>query len=85
MFSVVLFWVGELLMGFRDLAILPSSASISITFLKNCGICESLRTTTCPKTVVGVSKGMLPVRYFAPQGLFLYQSNIMDIIRLLKG
>ena len=51
-------------MGFHDVEFLPSSASFFTTFLKNCGSSESLRTATCLNTVVGVSKGMLPVKYF---------------------
>ena len=39
-------------MGFQDVAFLPSIASFSTTFLKNCGRGESLRATTCPTTVV---------------------------------
>ena len=49
-------------MGSPDVAFLPSRASFSTTFHEDCGIGESLRTTTCPKIVVGASKGMLPVR-----------------------
>ena len=42
----------------------PSRASFS-TFLNNCGRDENLGTTTCLKTVDGVSMGMLlPVSYF---------------------
>ena len=51
-------------MGIYDAALLPSRASIPTTFLKICGRGESLVTTICLKTVVGVNKGMLPVRYF---------------------
>ena len=52
-------------MGSHDVAFLPSAASFSNTFLKNCGRGESPRITTCLKTAVeGVSKGMLPVEYF---------------------
>ena len=50
-------------MGIHDAAFLPSRATMSTTFHKSCGRGESLRTTTCPKTVVGVSKGMLPAKY----------------------
>ena len=57
-------------MGFQDIAFLPTRASFSTTFLKNCGRGESLGTTTCPKTVVGVSKGMLPVKYFCSNKAF---------------
>ena len=57
-------WVGELLVGFQDVAFLPSELLFLPHFLENCGRGESLGTTTCLKTVVGVSKGMLPVKYF---------------------
>ena len=49
--------VGELLMGFQDVALMQSRASFSTTFHKNCGRGESLGTTTCPKTVVGDKQG----------------------------
>ena len=47
-------------MGFEDVAFLPSQASFSTTFLKNCGRSVSLGTTTCPKTVVGGKQGHAP-------------------------
>ena len=50
-------------MGFQDLVFLPSQAGFSTRFHKNCRRGESLETTTCRKTVVGVIKGMLPVKY----------------------
>ena len=56
-------WLRELLMGFQDLAFLPSRACFFTTFLTNCGRGESLVTTTCLKTVAGVNKGLLPVKY----------------------
>ena len=37
------------------------------------------------KTVIGVNKGMLPVKYFHPSKASLCQFNIMDIIRLLAN
>ena len=49
-------------MGFQGVAFLPSRATFSTIFLKKCGIGENLGTTTYPKSVVGVSKGMLPVK-----------------------
>ena len=49
-------------MDFQDVAFLFSRASFSTTFPQNCDGGESLRTTTCHKNVVGVSKGMLPVK-----------------------
>ena len=50
-------------MGFLDVAFLPFRASLPITFLNSCGGGESLGTTTYVKTVVGVRKGMLPVKH----------------------
>ena len=44
-------------MGFQDVVLLPSRASFSTTFLKNCGRGESLGTTTCLITVVGGKQG----------------------------
>ena len=38
--------------------------SFSTMFLEHCGRCESLGTTTCLAIVVGISKGMLSVKYF---------------------
>ena len=42
-------------MGFYDVVFLPSQASFSATFQKNCVRGESLVTITCLKTVVGIS------------------------------
>ena len=56
--------VGELLVDLQDVALLPSRACSSTTFFKDCGRGESLRTTTCLKTVVGVSQGILHIKYF---------------------
>ena len=50
-------------MGFQGVAFLSSQASSSTTFLENCGRGESLETTTCHKTEVGASTGMLPVKH----------------------
>ena len=50
-------------MDFLDVEFPPSRTSFSTTFLENCGIDESLGTTTCLKTVVGVRKVLLPVKY----------------------
>ena len=51
-------------MGLQDAAIQPSRVRFCSALLKNCGRGESLSTATCLRTVVGVSKGMLPVRSF---------------------
>ena len=44
-------------MDFLDVAFLLSRASITTTFLKNCGRGESLGTTTCLTTVAGEKHG----------------------------
>ena len=51
-------------MGVQNVAFLPSLASFSTSFLDNCGGGESHWITTCLRTVVGVGKSILPVRYF---------------------
>ena len=51
-------------MGFQDVVFLSSQCSFTAKFLTNCGRSESLGTTTCLQTVLGVNKGMLPVKYF---------------------
>ena len=63
-------------MGFHDVAILPIQANFDTTFLKHCGRGESPVTTTCVKTVVVVSKGMLPVRYLFSSKASFYVSRI---------
>ena len=55
------------------------------TFLKNCGRGESLGTTLCLKTVVGVSKGMLHVKYYRSTKPVLCQLNFMDITTLSQS
>ena len=70
-------------MSFQDVAFLPSRASFH-AFLKNSGRCESLGTTMSLKSVVGVSKGMLPVKYFRSNKTSLCQLNLMEIIGLLQ-
>ena len=51
-------------MGFHYVEFLPPPARFCTTFLNKFGRGENLRTTTCLKTVAGVSKGMHPVKYF---------------------
>ena len=54
--------VGELTPNwFSGCSIPATSDGFYTKFLHNCGRCESHGTATCPNTVVGVSKGMLPV------------------------
>ena len=61
-------WGGEVLMCFQDEGFLPSRPCFSTMSLI---------------TVVGVSKGMLLVRYFrSNKASFLCQSNLVEIIRL---
>ena len=50
-------------MRFQDLSFLPRGG-FATTFLYDCGRGEGFRTTTCLKTVVGISNGMFPVKYF---------------------
>ena len=52
-------------MGFHDVAFLPPRANFPPTFLNNCHRGDSLITTTCLKTVIMVSNGTLPVKYFS--------------------
>ena len=52
--------------GFSGCSIPALLRYFSTTYLKNCGGGEGLRTTTCLKAVVGVSKVMLPVKYVCP-------------------
>ena len=47
-------------MSFQDVVLLPSSASFSTTFLKNCGRSEGLGTTTSLGTVVMRNQGLAP-------------------------
>ena len=49
-------------MGSQDVALLPSRASFSTTFLTNCGRCEGLGINTCLKTVVGGQQGHAPCK-----------------------
>ena len=80
--------IGELLLaGFQDVAFLPLRASFFFTtFFIHCCRGESFRTTTCLKTVVGVCKDMLPVKYFCSnKACFLCQSNLTETIRLSQG
>ena len=53
--------IGELPMGLQ-VVFLPFRASLSTIFHNNCDRGKSLRTTTCLKSVVGVSMGMFPVK-----------------------
>ena len=76
---------GDLVASLKDVAFPPSRLSFPATFLKNCGRGESLRTTTCLKTVVGGKQGHATCKIFAlQQSLFLCQLNFMEIIRLIE-
>ena len=44
--------------------LVPFNLTLLVMFLKNYGRVESLGTTTCLRTVFGVSKGMLSLKYF---------------------
>ena len=68
--------VGDLLIGFKDAAFLYSRASFSTTFVKkNCSD-KILGMTASHKTVVGVSKSMLPVRCFYSNKVHFCASRI---------
>ena len=55
---------GEVLIGFRIQRSCLPKVVFQPHFLQICDKGGSLKNTTCLKTVVGVSKGMLPVKYF---------------------
>ena len=57
-------------MVFHDVEFLPTRANFSTAFHKNCVIGDSLGSTTCHKTAVGLSKGMLPVKYLRSNNAF---------------
>ena len=65
-----------------DVVSLSSQARFPPTFLKHCGRGEGLGSTICLKAVVGLSKGMLPVKHFRSNKASSYQLNFMEIIRL---
>ena len=72
-------------MGLQGVAVQPSRAGFSTTFLKSCGRGESLGTTTCHKTVVQGRQEHAPFKILLlPQILFLCQSNFVEIIKLLQ-
>ena len=53
----------EFLVDCQDVVFLSSRATFYAAYLRHCGRGEGLMSTTCVRTVVGVSKGMLPVRH----------------------
>ena len=53
---------------------------LCITFLESCG--RDLWTVACLESVVGVVKGMLPVKYLLFTKLFLCPLNFVVIVRL---
>ena len=68
--------VGEVLMGFQDVAFLPSPVSFSTTCLKNCGGGKNLGTTTCLRTVVGGRQRHTPRKILSlQQSLFCVSQN----------
>ena len=74
-------------MGFLHLMFLPSHASFYTTFLNNCCRGEGVMITTCLKTVVWVSKGMLSVKYFHSNKAFFVSVKFQiknQIMRLLQ-
>ena len=79
--------VGELTPnGFWGCRVPALPSYFPTTFLNNGGGGEVLKTATCLKTVVVVSKGMLPVTYFRSNtASFLCQLTFVQIIRLSKS
>ena len=61
---IVIVKVGEVLMGFQDVAFLPFRSGFSTTFPINCGRVEGHGTTTCLIAVAGGRQGHAPVKYF---------------------
>ena len=61
-------------MDFQDVVFLPSKFSFSAACFEKCGCGESLGITTYLKTVVGVNKGMFPVKYFHSNSASFYVS-----------
>ena len=54
---------------------LTSQACFSTTFLKNCCRGDSLRTTTCPKTVFGGKQWHAPCKILSLQQSFFMSSE----------
>ena len=61
-------------MGFQDVVFLPIRASFFTTFLRNCGSGDSIRTTTCHKTVVGGKQGNAAYKIFLLQRSLFFVS-----------
>ena len=57
-------------MGLQSVAFMHSQDSFGTMFLKHCS-CESLWTSSCITTMVGVSKDMPSVKYFCSNKAFL--------------
>ena len=73
-------------MLFQHVAFLPSPASFSSTFLKNCGRGESLGITTCLNNVVGGKQGHALCKIpKLQQILYLRHLNFTVIIRLSQS
>ena len=74
--------VGELIKAFQDVVFLSPGSSFSTTFLKIMVVLGPLHGL---KLWLGVSKGMLPVKYLHPKNdSFLSKSNFMEIVRPSK-
>ena len=73
------------LIGFQDVAFLPTRACFGTTFLETEGRDESLRTTMCLKTVVGGKQGHVPCKALCfNTASVLCQSNFIETMRLLQ-
>ena len=71
--------VGEVHIGFLDIAFLPSKVLFHTTLLKNCGRGEGLRATTCRKTAVGGKQGHAPCKICLLQEILFFQQIFTEI------
>ena len=68
--------VVEFLMGLQDVALSPSWASLSTTFIKNSSSAESFGMTTYPKILVGGNQGHAPCKILLLQKSLFRVSHI---------
>ena len=76
--------VGEQLVGFQDVAFLPYRASFKPHFLRIVQEVKASRSSHVLKLCIGVSNGVLPMKYFRSSKASLRQMNCMEIIRLIQ-
>ena len=71
-------------MRFQDVVFLPSKASFTSHLLIIIVVFEASGPPHVLKLWLGLSKGMLPVKYFDSLSLFLCCSNLLEIVGLLS-